>query len=59
MLKDINQIFKRIENRLDIVFANEQEILSFIDGKSFDEVISFSKELNKNIITKEKKDLFP
>ena len=39
-----------VKNKLDIVFANEQEILSLIDGKSFDEVISFSKELNKNII---------
>ena len=39
-----------VKNRLDIVFANEQEILSLIDGKSFDEVISFSKELNKNIV---------
>ena len=39
-----------VKNRLDIVFANEQEILSLIDGKTFDEVITFSKELNKNII---------
>ena len=32
------------------MFANEQEILSLIDSKSFDDVISFSKSLNKNII---------
>ena len=39
-----------VKNKLDIVFANEQEILSLIDGKSFEEVISFSKGLNKNIV---------
>ena len=39
-----------VKHKLDIVFANEQEILSLIDSKSFDEVISFSKNLNKNII---------
>ena len=39
-----------VKNRLDIVFANEQEILSLIDSKSFDEAISFSKNLKKNII---------
>jgi len=39
-----------VKHKLDIVFANEQEILSLIDSKSFNEVISFSKSLNKNII---------
>jgi len=39
-----------IKNKLDIIFANEQEILSLINGKTFDEVISFSKEVNKNFI---------
>ena len=37
-------------NKLDITFANEQEILSLIDAKNFDEVISFSKQLRKLII---------
>ena len=37
-----------VENKLDITFANEQEILSLIDAKSIDEVISFSKNLKKN-----------
>ncbi|MBC8297178.1 MAG: adenosine kinase, partial [Pelagibacterales bacterium] len=37
-------------NKLDIAFANEQEILSLIDAKNFDEVISFSKQLRKLII---------
>ena len=37
-------------NKLDIAFANEQEILSLIDAKNFDEVISFAKQLKKLII---------
>jgi fructokinase len=45
-----NQFLELVRNKLDIVFANEQEILSLIDSKSFNDVISFSKNLNKNII---------
>jgi sugar/nucleoside kinase (ribokinase family) len=37
-------------NKLDITFANEQEILELIDAKSFDEVISFGKKLNKTLV---------
>ena len=39
-----------VKNKLDIIFANEQEIMSLIDAKSFDEVIAFSKSLNKIIV---------
>ena len=39
-----------VKNKLDITFANEQEILSLIDAKSFDDVISFGKELGKTIV---------
>jgi fructokinase len=39
-----------IKNKIDIVFSNEQEILSLIDSKSFDDVISFSKKLNKEVV---------
>jgi len=39
-----------VKNKLDITFANEQEITSLIDAKNFNEVISFLKELNKLII---------
>ena len=39
-----------VNNKLDITFANEQEILSLIDAKNFDEVISFAKQLRKLII---------
>ena len=39
-----------VKNRLDIIFSNEQEILSLINSKSFSDVISFSKELNKHVV---------
>ena len=39
-----------VKNSLDIIFANEQEITSLINAKSFDEVIAFSKKIKKNII---------
>ena len=36
-----------VKNKLNIIFANEQEILSLIDAKDFQEVISFSKQIKK------------
>ena len=39
-----------VKNKLDIIFANEQEILSLTDSKSFDETITFCKQIKKNII---------
>ena len=39
-----------VKDKLDIIFANEQEILELIDAKSFDEVVSFGKKLNKNLV---------
>jgi len=39
-----------VENKLDIAFANEQEILSLINTKNFDEVISFAKKLGSLIV---------
>jgi fructokinase len=39
-----------VKNKLDITFANEQEIISLISAKHFDEVINFSKELGKLIV---------
>jgi len=39
-----------VKNKLDITFANEQEIISLIDAKNFDEVINFSKQLDKLIV---------
>ena len=39
-----------VKNKLDITFANEQEIMSMIDAKKFEEVINFGKEINKFIV---------
>ena len=39
-----------VKNKLDITFANEQEIMSLIDVKNFDDVINFSKKINKLIV---------
>ena len=39
-----------VKNKLDITFANEQEIKSLIETKDFNEVINFSKKLNKLVI---------
>ena len=44
------QFLELVKNKLDIVFANEQEILSLINGVSLKDVIEFSKVLKKNII---------
>ena len=39
-----------VKNKLDITFANEQEIMSLIGAKNFDEVIKFSQQQEKLII---------
>ena len=39
-----------VKNKLDITFANEQEILSLIDTKNFNEVISFCQKVGKIIV---------
>ena len=39
-----------VKNKLDITFANEQEIMSLINAKNFDDVITFSKSLGKIIV---------
>tara|TARA_B110000858_G_scaffold134535_1_gene152933 strand:- start:259 stop:753 length:495 start_codon:yes stop_codon:yes gene_type:complete len=39
-----------VKNKLDIIFANEQEIKSLIDAKNFEDVIEFGKQLRKILI---------
>ena len=39
-----------VKNKLDITFANEQEIMSLINVKKFDDVINFAREINKLIV---------
>ena len=42
--------FDLVNNKLDIIFSNEQEILSLINAKNFDEVIEFGKKLGKLLV---------
>jgi len=42
--------FELVKNKLDITFANEEEILSLINANNFQEVISFAKEIKKVLI---------
>jgi fructokinase len=39
-----------VKNKLDITFANEQEITSLIEAKDFNEVVNFSRQLNKLLV---------
>jgi len=45
-----NEFLDLVKNKLDIIFANEQEILSLTNSKSLDEVINFAKQIKKKII---------
>ena len=44
--------FDLIKNKLDITFANEQEIMSLINTKNFNEVVEFSKNQKLTIVTR-------
>ncbi len=45
-----------VKNKLDITFANEQEITSLIDAKNFNEVVNFLSQLNKlTVVTRGEK----
>tara|TARA_Y100001970_G_C14201091_1_gene841125 strand:- start:697 stop:1626 length:930 start_codon:yes stop_codon:yes gene_type:complete len=39
-----------VKNKLDIIFSNEAEITALIDAKNFDEVLSFGKQIKKQLI---------
>ncbi len=39
-----------VKNQLDIIFSNEQEILSLINSTSFEDAINFAKQIKKNVI---------
>jgi len=41
---------KLIIDKLDIIFANEQEILSLIDSNNFNDAITFAKKIKKNLV---------
>tara|TARA_B100001059_G_scaffold114329_1_gene114481 strand:- start:711 stop:1643 length:933 start_codon:yes stop_codon:yes gene_type:complete len=44
------QFLELVKNKIDIVFGNEQEIMSLINTKSFSDVISFAKNLKNNVV---------
>ena len=39
-----------VKHKLDITFANQQEIISLIEAKNFEDVINFSKQLNRLVV---------
>ena len=39
-----------VKNKLDITFANENEIISLIDAKSFEDVINFAKQIKRHLV---------
>ena len=39
-----------VKNKIDITFANEHEIISLIEAKNFEEVVSFCQQLKRMII---------
>lgn len=39
-----------VKNKLDITFANEQEMMSLIGAKDFDDVVDFGKSLKKLLV---------
>lgn len=45
-----NYFLDLVKNKVDIIFGNEEEFLSLINVSSFNDVINFSKKLNKEII---------
>ena len=42
--------YNLVKNKLDIIFANEQEIMELVEAKTFNEVIEFGKNLNKSLV---------
>ena len=39
-----------VKKKLDLTFANENEIMALINAKNFNEVIVFAKEINKHVV---------
>ena len=44
------QFLDLVKNKIDILFANEQEIMSLINCKSLSDIITFSKNLKSNVV---------
>ena len=39
-----------VKNKLNVTFANEQEIMALIGAKSFEDVVEFSKKINRTVV---------
>ena len=45
-----SEFLEMVKSKLDITFCNEQEIVSLIDAKNFNEVVSFCKSIKKIVV---------
>ncbi len=45
-----NHFLELVKNKLDITFSNEEEIMSLIDAKNFNEVVAFAKEIDRLLV---------
>jgi sugar/nucleoside kinase (ribokinase family) len=45
-----NDFLDLVKNKLDIIFANEQEIRSLINVKNFEEVVNYGRQLKKLLV---------
>ena len=45
-----SHFLKLVKDKLDITFANEQEIMSLTDAKNFNDAVKFAREINKLIV---------
>jgi len=50
VIRHKTSFFDLVKNKLDITFANESEVTELVSAKSFGDVISFGKELNKLLV---------
>ncbi len=39
-----------VKNKIDITFANEEEVISLIDAQNFDQVVEFGKQIKKHFV---------
>ena len=50
VIRHKENFYDLVKNKLDIIFANEQEIKELINAKTFDDVIQFGKKLHKLLV---------
>ena len=45
-----SHFLKLVENKIDITFANEQEIMSLLEVKKFEDVVEYSKKIDRLVV---------